>query len=805
MIYPAHFEEKIGFVKIRKILTDICQCCGGKKLVEDMTFSEDFSTLKYKLSLLDEMKTILLNDTNFPQQDYIDISEELHHLYIKGTFIELETLALLKSSTETILSILNYFKNNESLYPLNAANASVVNIEPSIKIKINQIIDNKQQVKDDASAELSVIRKSLKSRRTWVEKRMMQLHSLSAKEGWLPNDNELTIRNGRLVIPFIAAHKRKISGFVHDESSTGQTVYIEPAEIFEANNEIQEYLLAERREIIKILTIFTDFLRPYLPELKEAYTFLSCIDFVRAKAKFSISINAVMPFLVNEAYIDWHQAIHPLLYLSHKELKKKIIAQDIKLNEEERILIISGPNAGGKSVCLKMTGLLQYMLQCGLLIPVREDSKSGLFSNIFIEIGDEQSLESDLSTYSSHLINMNYFVRFADNKTLILIDEMGSGTEPLLGGAIAEAVLQNINEKKSYGIITTHYTNLKMMAASSNGIHNGAMLYDMANMKPTYQLSIGKPGRSFAFEIAKNIGMPENIISLATNLTQSSQIDYEEQLKILEQEKELILKQKENIEQADSFLFDLTQKYKALTQDIESRKKEIIQKAKEQALEIIDSSNKLIENTIRQIKQNDAQKDVVKELRETIRITKENIIKQDEKPAELPTNILPFPVILTVPLQTSDVKIGDTVKIKDTTEEGVVKKIEKDKVVLLVNGILLHTYLEKLEKTININSKNANKPSNRKLLANLNERYTNFISTIDLRGFRVEEALSMVNKHIDEAMMLNIKDFRILHGKGTGALRLAVRDLLSKNSEIESFNDEALQYGGHGITIVKLK
>ncbi|MBM3434924.1 MAG: hypothetical protein FJY07_01770 [Bacteroidetes bacterium] len=519
MIYPRNFEEKIGFDRIREMLKELCISPMGAAFVDKVRFISRYEILSKLLSQSEEFRQMLLTDGGFPASDYFDVTPELKRISIEGTYIEQGNLFDLKSSLSVILACVSYLtKFESSKFPEIHSLVNPVKIDPGIIRNIDSIIDHTGNIKDDASNELSSIRKRLLAKRLSIVKQINSTLKLAKRSGWVTQDTEITIRNGRMVIPIPASNKRQIRGFIHDQSSTGQTIFLEPEEVFETNNEIRETEGEERREIIHILTGFSDFIRPHIPCLLEAFRFLGMMDFIRAKAKLAILIRAVKPELVRNSLISWLQAVHPLLFLSHQKQKKEVVPLDVTLNSNQRILVISGPNAGGKSVCLKTIGLLQYILQCGLLIPVKESSQSGIFSGIFIDIGDEQSLENDLSTYSSHLSNMKSFVLNSSPSSLFLIDELGTGTEPQVGGAIAQAVLEKLNEKQTFGVVTTHYSNLKLLAQKENGIVNGAMLFDSAAMQPLYQLSIGKPGSSFALEIARKIGFPKNILKKAEKL-----------------------------------------------------------------------------------------------------------------------------------------------------------------------------------------------------------------------------------------------------------------------------------------------
>jgi DNA mismatch repair protein MutS2 len=816
MIYPRNYEEKVGFDRIREMLHELCLSPMGQLYVEKIRFSSNQELISKLLNQTEEFRQLLLKEGNFPSGDYFDLSPELKRIAIEGTYIEQDKLFNLKSSLETIIDCIAFItKQDHSKFPELINLVAPVNIEPDLSRKIDRIIDATGEIKDSASSQLGEIRRKLLSKRSSIDRKINNSLQQAKKSGWVNSDSEITIRNGRLVIPVPAAYKRQMRGFIHDQSATGQTIYIEPEEVFETNNEIREIEGEERREIIRILKDFTEFIRPRIPSLLEAYRFLGMVDFIRAKAKFALRISAVKPQLLATPQLSWNQSVHPLLYLSHIKQKKTIVPLDIKLNPEQRILVISGPNAGGKSVCLKTIGLLQYMIQCGLLIPVKDDSKAGIFSSLFIDIGDEQSLENDLSTYSSHLNNMKHFVLNANSSSLFLIDEFGTGTEPQLGGAIAQAVLEKLNENKTFGVVTTHYSNLKLMAGKGNGIINGAMLFDTKAMQPLYQLSIGKPGSSFAFEIARKIGFPKQILKDAEHYIGKKQLDFDEQLQQLEIEKQTLEKEQQKVSEADGRLQNLIDKYQDLLQNLDSKKSEIILKAKQEAESLIDSSNKLIENTIREIRETQADKEKTKQLRANLK-EKEKKIKaikpeiarsKDEKPTHKADKKAIIENIETLAISDEKLSIGDYVKIIEQDVNGEILEIIDDEVVVGFNSIRFKTQLNKVEKLNSPPPKSSNQRSNKKslIINDLNDKLASFNHQIDVRGKRGEEAVEMVRQFIDDAILLNIREVRILHGKGFGILRTMIHEFLKTVSEISQFQDEHIERGGHGITVVILK
>ena len=671
-----------------------------------------------------------------------------------GTYIEPENLTLLKLSLSSINQILDFFRKHAAdMFPYLSSLSKEVSIDNELIPEIDRIIDDKSQVRDEASSALKKIRKERKTKLGAVEKKIAQSLKLARRSGWTPENAELTLRDGRLVIPLLSTHKRKIQGFVHDESATGQTVYLEPADVLETNNEIRELEYAERREVIRILTAFTDTVRPSAGELIQAYNFLGSIDFIRAKAMLATRINGILPAGISEKPgIQWKEAVHPLLYLAHLRQKKKVVPLSIELDGENRILVISGPNAGGKSVCLKTTGLLQYMFQCGILPSAKEESTFGIFRNIFIDIGDEQSLENDLSTYTSKLLNLKFFLEKLDEHSLFLIDEFGTGTDPALGGPIAEASLEEMNRKKAFGVVTTHYSNLKLLAGKVRGINNGAMLYDARKMKPLYLLKTGKPGSSFAFEIARQVGFPPEVLNAAAEKTGTSQLNFDRELQNLEAEKSELGKRSTEVKVADEFLNEMITKYQELSKELESSRKEILNKAKEEAKNILDQSNRLIEKTIKEIRESQAEKARTKEARQEVQ--------------ELKT------------------KIG-----RDIDKEEKRDPKEKKPVTISIGQLI---------------TKPPRGPY-QSFYDDLQLKLQQFELTLDLRGKRAEESHSLLQRYIDDAILLSIPEVRILHGKGNGILRQVTRDYLAGIKEVKKYADEALERGGAGVTVVNFR
>ena len=821
MTYPQNFEEKIGFDKIRGLICDRCLSTLGSERVAGMQFQTSFDTIDRLLHETEEFTHILQTEDNFPADYFFDIRSSLQRIRIEGTFLDETELFNLRRSLETIRHIVGFFINEEeSPYPHLQALAGNVVVFPQLLSRIDQIIDKFGHVKDNASTELSQIRRELNRTLSSISRSLNMILRNAQSEGIVDKEVSPTLREGRLVIPVIPAYKRRIKGIVHDESASGKTVYIEPAEVVEANNRIRELEGEERREIIRILTLFTDELRPHLAEIAHSYEFLADIDFIRAKALFAIEINALLPHFENCRQIEWYHAIHPLLFLSLKKQNKQVVPLDIALTPQQRILLISGPNAGGKSVCLKTTGLLQYMLQCGLLIPVYENSHTGIFDHIFIDIGDEQSIENDLSTYSSHLTNMKFFVKNCNESSLLLIDEFGGGTEPQIGGAIAEVLLDRFNRKKAFAVITTHYPNLKQFAEDTQGIVNGAMLYDRHMMQPLFKLSIGNPGSSFAIEIARKIGLPEDVIADASEKVGSDYIDMDKYLQDIVRDKRYWENKRQNIRHQEKQLEEITQRYADNLQEIEKERKRILKEAKQKAEQLIAESNARIENTIRAIKEAEAEKEKTKMARQELHSFKKGLQKNDENDDAISRKIAKIKAkeekknhskkeADAETSKTTTISVGDAVCLKGQTTVGEISAIQGNKATVIFGHIKSSVHIERLEKVSRnrLKREQAIKATfvSEDTTNSMREKSLHFHREIDIRGFRADEALQALVYFIDDAIQVGAEQVRILHGTGTGALRQTVREYLKGATGIRSFHDEHVQFGGAGITVVELE
>jgi DNA mismatch repair protein MutS2 len=824
MIYPENFEYKIGFDRIRNMLSEKCLSPMGLEKVNNIKFIDDFEVLNHKLSATYEFQQILIFEDFFPSEHYYKISDCLNKIRIEGTFPEVHEVFDLKRSLETVKTILNFFRNKDAVkYPVLQSMCSSVKTYPYVLESIDRIIDKQGVVKDGASTRLKEIRSELIGKKIHVTKRLNAILKQAQADGIVDSDTPVSVRNGRGVIPVSSYDKRKIKGLIHDQSASGKTVFIEPEEIVEINNDIIELEYEERREIVKILTLFADNIRPYIEDLLDSNIFLGEIDFIRSKALLGNHLNSIKPILINKPFLMWKRAIHPLLSIAFEKLSgRKVVPLEIVLDEKNRILLISGPNAGGKSVCLKTVGLLQYMLQCGLTIPVAEGSETGIFKNILIDIGDEQSIDNDLSTYSSHLINMKYFVKNGGDKTLILIDEFGTGTEPMLGGSIAEAILGELNRKKVFGVITTHYTNLKHFASLTEGIINGAMAFDNHLMQPLFQLTIGKPGSSFAFEIARKIGLPEDILEAASEKAGVKNINYDRHLKDIARDKRYWETKRQSIRQQEKRLEELMIEYDKELSGAKTLRKEIITKARDEAQQLLNQSNKMIENTIRQIKETQAEKEKTKDIRQQLEEFK-NVVTEETKPLETESeekiaklNIKAKRIKLepeppkeretTHEIEVKPLKPGDAVRMIDTQAAGEVIEI-KDKMARVETGSLRFVVpLDKIERISKSDLKKSLRSTQvyRENDPGIVQRNINFKPEIDIRGVRGEEAINKVQELIDNALMVQHRNLRILHGKGNGILRQLVRQYLATVNVVKSFRDEHVEFGGAGITVVEM-
>ncbi|MCF8380191.1 MAG: Smr/MutS family protein [Bacteroidales bacterium] len=830
MIYPDNFEQKIGFDKIRELAGKYCLYQPGKDEIERLRFSSDPELIKKSLLEVEEFRQILIGAVEFPIENFIDISESLKKARLEGRFLEELEFFNLKKSLDSVRLILNFLKKDENAkFIAMQALAVDVKVFPVVIDRLNQVLNKIGRLKDSASRELQNIRKEIQLKESLISRKLNKILEKARKDGLVDEDATLAVRNGRSVIPVPSSNKRNVHGFIHDESATGKTSYIEPVEIVEANNELRELEAKEKREVIRILIELTDFIRPYIGDLKLSHIFLAKIDSIRARAKFALNIKAVHPKITNHPEIEWRNAIHPILLLSFRELGKedRLVPLDIQLNKKDRILLISGPNAGGKSVCLQTVGLLQYMLQSGFLVPVNESSVFGIFESFFLDMGDEQSIEDDLSTYSSHLINMKIFSKNADQNSLILIDEFGSGTEPTLGAAISESILDHLNKSGAYGLITTHYTNLKHFASENEGLINAAMLYDTGLMKPLFKLVIGRPGSSFAFEIARKIGLSEEILKLAESKIGKEQVDYDKALRDLIRDKKYWENKRTKIRISEKRLEQLVERYDKELGDTEKLRKTILKEAKDKANALLNDANRKIENTIREIIEAEAEKEKTKAIRAGLNEFKTSVNEADfqDKNAVEAENLrnkiqeikqrdkqikAKNPQRKTESKQkpvNTPITQGDRVLMKGQDVPGQVLKVYAKKASVAFGHVKTTVLLEQLEK-ISPEDFQQNYPQKSRKADlgdwDVSRLRIKFSPDIDVRGKRAEEALQTINDFIDMAITVQTHDLRVLHGKGNGILRELIRQQLAASNVVESYRDEHVERGGAGVTIIKL-
>ncbi|WP_337579799.1 endonuclease MutS2 [Prevotella pectinovora] len=850
MIYPKTFEDKIGFNEIRTLLRERCLSSLGKEEVDKITFMDNVKAINTQLSRVREFRRLQEEEENFPLNYFFDVRQSVARLRLEGTHMEEDELFDLRRSLGTVNDIVTYLNRTDEdaavaatddgwrkdpVYPYPALHelAEGVVTFPQILQRIDQILDKFGKIRDTASPELLNIRRELAKVEGSISRTLYSILRSAQSEGLIEKDVTPAMRDGRLVIPVVPTMKRKIKGIVHDESASGKTLFIEPTEVVEANNRVRELEAEERREVIRILTEMAKVIRPHVPQILDSYKLLAQVDMLRAKTELAKLIGGIEPEVGKYPHIDWIGATHPLLRLSLQKQGKKVVPLEITLTRNKRMLIISGPNAGGKSVCLKTVGLVQYMLQCGLSVPMSERSQTGIFQNILIDIGDEQSIEDDLSTYSSHLTNMKNMMKSANDRTLILIDEFGTGTEPQIGGAIAEAVLKQFCIKRAYGVITTHYQNLKHFADSHEGVVNGAMLYDRHQMQALFQLQIGQPGSSFAIEIARKIGLPEQVIHDASEIVGSDYIQSDKYLQDIVRDKRYWESKRQTIHQREKQMEQTIAKYESEISDLAKSRKEVLAKAKERAEELFKESNKKIENVIREIREKQAEKEETKKLRDSLRDFKEGISDmdkqaEDDKIARKMAQILRrkenkknrkkddpsssgqdkdnTSAATTLSTVSAPLKEGDTVRIKGTTSVGKIESIQGKNATVIFGDLRSTTSLKKLEHAT-APKREEPRPFmtvGRQTRETIDEKKFNFKQDLDVRGMRGDEALNAVMYFIDDATLVGMSRVRILHGTGTGILRQLIRQYLATVPAVTSYKDEHVQFGGAGITVVDI-
>lgn len=829
----AKIEQKLGFGKIREQLKLRCSTNYAKERVEAEKVSHNIKAIEKRLQLTDEMRLVCMFESNFPQNGFIDSIDFLKPLEVEYSSISLENMNRLYTFVENLKGVLNFFRNcKEGSYPALKEMASPIVFFPEVSRRIESIVDRFGEVRDNATPELFNIRKSLREKENSISRKIQQILRKAQEEGLADEDASVSARDGRLLIPVSAVNKRKLPGFVYDESATGKTVFIEPMEVVELNNQVKELIFAQQREILRILREFSDFVRPYLPELIAGARFIGEIDFIRAKALVAMQMEAGKPIISQDDTLKIVKGRHPILEAALKKEKKQIVPLTLTLTPDKHILVISGPNAGGKSVCLKTVGMLQYMFQWGLLVPASEVSEFRIFDDIFIDIGDEQSLENDLSTYSSHLTNMKEILQKATDSSLVLIDEFGTGTEPTAGGAIALAILENIELKGVFGIITTHYTNLKFYAEKVNGTINGAMLFDVAKIQPLYKLEVGLPGNSFAFELARKIGLPEHIIRVAEANAGTGYVDLEKQLRKISRNRRALDEKLARIKNTDRTLENITEKYEKELADIQAVKKQILAEAKKEAQEILDQANRKVEATIKAIKEAQAEKERTraarKELEEfnkamnetaqsesdlKIEAKMQKLLQRKKKKEEriartskAQGGVQPDAPVAELP-QVKELKVGDKVRIKGGDLIGEIMQTGGNWVNVAVGSIISRQPKDSVERISNNEyaSSVKNMPKKASIQSEgITERKLNFKPNIDIRGERLMDALEIVSRFIDDALMVGIGEVKILHGKGNGILKEEIRKYLKTVPGVISCKDEDIQFGGSGITVVKM-
>lgn len=795
MPYPKHIEQKLEFDQVKILLHKKCISEMGQQYIEKIRFVNRFDVLEKLLIQVKEFKTILIEDTPFPSEHYYNIEAYLNKAAVEGTFLTEEEFHQLRLLLQTFGNICKYFEQRNDRYTQLASLFGGIQFNLSLSKQIEKILDDKGAMRPNASPELAKISGAITDKEKDVRRRLNSIFEKANKEGWLA-DSGITVRDGRLVLPVLAEHKRKIPGLVHDESSTGQTVYIEPTEVFETNNIIREYQIAYKREREKILVELTNKTRPDLPMLAMYLQRMGLIDFIRAKALLAIDLEADMPILNKHAQANWVDAYHPLLKLNHQKAGLPIVPLSAQLTKEKRILVISGPNAGGKSVCLKTIGLLQYMLQCGFLVPCKSHSEIGLFSDMLVDIGDEQSIENDLSTYSSHLLHMKYFTEFADAKTLFLIDEFGTGTDPQFGGPLAESILNRLNQKNAFGVVTTHYSNLKNFAANANGLQNACMLFDNSKMQPLYVLEIGKPGSSYAFEIAQKTGLHPNIIEYAKLKVGDKQKRVDDLLIDLEKEKAHVHELKKRFTEKDEKSKQLIEDYTKLKTELDTNRKKLLTEARQEALSIITEANSRIENTIREIREKKADTETIRKVRSEIKVEVDELKHKNKTEAPKPQ-----PIAISA-ANTGPVEVGAHVQILGQTNIAEIVELNKNKALVAFGDLRSWIDIKKLQVV-----GAPKKEERRKIIqgVDLNSKLQHFQTELNIIGTRGEDAIRQVQEFIDDAYLLGFKEVRIVHGQGYGILRKLVKEFLQKSPFVESMKHEHIEMGGDGVSLVTLR
>lgn len=794
MIYPDNAADKLGFLEIKALIKEKCLSQAGKMMIDRIQPQYKFDLIDRFLRQTSEFKDLLQHDSPLPIDHFYPMKETVEKIRVEGTFLLEEELFRVMLSLRTVYALIRYFQEREDQYPQLHLLFEHLPIEKNVLRQIEAVIDERGKVKDNASKALLDLSQQIQKTELEARKRLDTVFKQAQQNGWTADGN-LTIRDGRLCIPILAENKRKIKGLIHDESATGQTAFIEPEEVFHLNNKVRDLNFEYRREVVRILTALTDLLRPHVALLVAYHSLLTKIDFVRAKALFALDIDAQMPELSKAADIRLINAKHPLLMLSVKqEEHQHVVPLNLTIDQTDRILLVSGPNAGGKSVCMKTVGLLQLMVQSGMLVPCDSESRFGVFRKFFADIGDDQSIDSDLSTYSAHLSKMKHFSQFATNKTLVLIDEFGTGTDPQFGGPIAEAVLEVLNKIGVRGVVTTHYSNLKIFASHTNGIENASMLFDNQAMKPLYILQIGKPGSSYAFEIAQNIGLPREVLDLARQKIGVQQKKVDSLLVDLEREKKEVYETRTAIRLREKTLQDQQEELNELKSYLDENRSTLLKEAKQEARQIIKDANKLVENTISEIRTSGAEKDQTKKLRAKLQQTADQLKDKPLVKAKVsrPSSLAPD----------TDIAIGDWVRMLDTGNDAEVIEIAKNNLILALGDLRTVVKKNKVEK---IRGKEKAKAVKKQRAFSATGDVADFHPEIDVRGMRTEDALHKIEQVLDRALMIGYPSLKIVHGKGDGILRRFIRDYLRKYSHVSRFEDEHPDRGGDGITYAYLQ
>ena len=819
----TRLESKLGFDRVRSAISDHCSTDYAVQRTASELFCTDAAEISRRLALTDEMRLIVMFEESFPTSGYIDCLPFLTPLTNEGYNIDLLSLGKLRTMMETIRKITGFFHGiKDGIYPNLKKISSTILYFPEVQRRIDGILDKYGEIKDTASDQLYAIRKSLKEKESSISRKAGAILKKAQEEGIVDAEAAITIRDGKYLIPVNSARKRGLSGFIYDESASGKTTFVEPAEIVELENEISELRFAQNREIARILADFSDFLRPYVPDLMTGGAFIGEMDFLLAKAQTALDYIAGVPVISEDGQLHLRKARHPLLEKALKKEGREMVPQTVDLTPQKHILLISGPNAGGKSVCLKTVGLLQYMFQWGMLIPTSEASELPIFKDIMLSIGDDQSIDNDLSTYSSFLADMKDMLKEASPETLVLIDEFGSGTEPAAGGAIAEAILVELDRRGVYGVITTHYTNLKLYAAGQDtGVQNGAMMFDAKNIIPLFKLETGLPGNSFAFELARKMGLPEAIVKDAEQRAGEEYVGIERNLRKIVRNRKALDEKLQKIKQTDKMLEGITEKYQKELEEIQTQKKEILTVARKEAMDIVKDAGKQVEKTIRDIKESGADKEQTKEARKELQDFMKALEQRKSKEMEERDKYLEDkmqklqkrrkPSNASSQTRIEDFrktppKIGEKVRVKDNGMVGEVARVSNKAVTLIIGNITSKMPLDHVER-ISSNeykaaAKASYKPVYRQYDSSIQERKLNFKTELDVRGHRLQDALDIVTHYIDDAIMLGMSSVRIIHGKGTGVLRDEIQKYLRTVPGVASAKDEAIQYGGTGVTVV---